>query len=140
MRLLVYGGRDFADQGKLWHRLDGIVEMVRLVAGQQLTIIQGEARGADRLAKVWAMHSRALGVEWESYPAIWDDLITPPVKIKYRNLISMTGAYNALAGFARNQRMIDQGHPTHALECPGEKGTKDMHDRLVKAGITPMLL
>lgn len=129
MRVLVYGGRDFADAGLLYRRLD-ILRTEAHVFNDPLVIIQGDARGADRLAKHYAIK---YGVAHEDFPAAWEDLEAMPCKVKVN---PQTGElYNALAGFNRNQQMIDLGEPDMAIECKGEKGTADMRSRLLLAKI-----
>ena len=76
-------------------------------------VISGFATGADILA----FHSaKKLGYPQIIFPANW------------------VGEQKG-AGFARNQRMIDEGRPDFGLGFPGGKGTEDMWERLGKAGI-----
>lgn len=145
MRLLVYGGRNFVDSTKLWRRLDGLLKEAQ-AAGDTLVIIQGDngktdekgraIQGADLLSKQWAIDNADKGVEHADYPARWHDFEDKPVKLKR----GPTGIYNVLAGFNRNLRMLVEGKPDCALECPGGTGTKDMRERLRRAGIEPMRL
>lgn len=117
IRLLVFGGRDFRDKALLWRRLDEI-DLALCID----LIIEGEAAGADRLAQKWAEERKC---PWHPFPANW----YPDGKTLDRG-----------AGPKRNQQMIREGCPTHALECPGGTGTADMRGRLLRAGIEPMRL
>lgn len=108
VRLLVCGGRDYADRGHVFAVLDRI-QRVRGVA----VVIHGAARGADALAGEWA---RSRGVEQIACPADWR-------------------RDGKAAGPIRNQSMIDLHHPTGAVAFPGGSGTGDMVRRAVRAGI-----
>ena len=62
-KVIVCGGRDFDDKDRVFHVLD------RLHARHpRLTIIEGGAAGADRLARWWAI-TRA--VDYLTVPADW---------------------------------------------------------------------
>lgn len=134
MRILVYGGRRYDNRDALYRHLDKILAESRQ-HGDQLVIIQGMAVGADTLARDWAI---LRGVPFEDYAARWGDLVTEPCKVKRSPLTGRL--YNVLAGFSRNQRMIDEGRPDFAVGCSGGKGTQDMTDRLFKAGVPIFLL
>jgi hypothetical protein len=107
-RIIVCGGRDFTDRTWLFHVLDSI----RTKAGVAV-IIQGGARGADRLAKQWADER---GVPASTFRADW-------VK------------FGRKAGPIRNQHMIDEGNPTLVIAFPGGRGTADMLARAKEARI-----
>ena len=49
MRVLVCGGRDFADSALLYGVLDELNRTKTIIC-----VIEGDARGADRLAGQWA--------------------------------------------------------------------------------------
>lgn len=104
MRVLVCGGRNYHDQRKLYSVLDR--------AGVT-TLIEGGARGADRLAREWAL---ARLVTIETFEAEWD---------KYGNA----------AGPIRNTRMIDEGRPDVVIAFPSGSGTADMVRKAERAGI-----
>lgn len=106
--MVVFGGRDFSDRGAMYADLD-----ILLAKHPDLLIVEGEARGADRMAREWA---ESRGVPFEGYPAAWK------------------GPLKKMAGFARNQQMVDSGLQG-AVEYPGGTGTADMHRRLTKAGV-----
>lgn len=78
-------------------------------------VIHGKARGVDMTADRVA---RRLGIEVIGFDAHW---------MRFGNG----------AGPERNQRMIDEGKPTHglALPSPFSSGTWDMVMRLTRAGV-----
>jgi hypothetical protein len=82
-----------------------------------IAIIEGNARGADTMAGVYAT---TWGLGLEVYPANWKK-------------------YNKAAGPIRNQQMLDEGKPDLVLafhdNIDKSKGTKDMVARAEKAGI-----
>lgn len=108
IRVLVCGGRKFADRDLLnrtlsdLHRTRGID-----------CIIEGNARGADRLAGFWARKHRIDNIKFD---ADWarDDKAAGPI---------------------RNQRMLDEGRPDLVVAFPGGSGTADMVRRARHAGV-----
>lgn len=109
MRVLVCGGRDYADRARVFVVLDKL----HAEAGVDL-IIEGGARGADSLAREWAMAHH--DVASETYPADWEN-------------------QGSFAGPARNQRMLDEGRPDLVIAFPGGKGTEDMKRKARRAGV-----
>jgi hypothetical protein len=107
-RILVCGGRDYADQAMLFGVLDMESE-----ARSIYSIIQGGADGADRLARLWC-HSRR--VRYDNFPADWR-------------------SHGKAAGPIRNQQMLDEGKPTKVFAFLGGRGTADMVRRAKKAGV-----
>ena len=116
VRLLVCGGRDYADRDTLFGTLDTFV-----CQGHHIKVlIEGEAPGADTLARQWA-EDHTPPIKVDPYPADWS-------------------AYGKAAGPIRNQEMLTEGKPTYAFafyDRPRHlsKGTADMVRRLKKAGI-----
>jgi predicted polyphosphate/ATP-dependent NAD kinase len=74
-------------------------------------LIEGDARGADRIAGYWARKNRVINLKFR---ADWN-------------------AHGKAAGAIRNQQMLDEGKPTHVLAFPGGRGTADMVRRAVAA-------
>lgn len=111
MKVLVCGGRDFNDYEKLTRTLNGIANA--RAPRSPFSIIQGGARGADRLADEWAAESM---ISSYTYKADWDK-------------------HGKAAGPIRNQRMLDEGKPDLVVAFPGGRGTADMINRAKKAGI-----
>lgn len=126
-RLLVFGGRRGNTRERVWREIDRMVVGVPLA---QLVIINGRAKGTDEFSSEWAQRHAPLGVREAPFPARWHDLTRPGAVIRRRRDGT---SYDLLAGFARNQRMLDEGSPTHALEFPGGNGTADMHARIIDA-------
>lgn len=103
MRVLVSGGRSYANRDYVFHRLDEFHRNFPIKV-----IIEGRARrGADLFAEQWALER---GVQDEGYPAEW----------------SKNGKG---AGPIRNQQMLDEGQPDVAMIFPGGTGTADMLKR-----------
>jgi hypothetical protein len=108
MKILVCGGRDYADRVALFAALDHL-HARRVIE----LVIHGAARGADKLAAEWA---NARGIQSRAFPALWD-------------------ADGKAAGFIRNQRMLDCGRPDGIAAFPGGRGTADMINRAQTAGV-----
>lgn len=106
-RILVCGGRDYVQKWKIFEVLD-------LYIGQVKFIIHGAARGADLLAREWALIN---GVDELSFKADWD-------------------RFGLAAGPIRNKRMLDEGHPDLVIAFPGGKGTANMITQAKKSGVT----
>lgn len=101
LRVLICGGRDFADEQALDAALDQILEYT----GRSLEcLISGGAPGADRLAEKLADH---LGVPIMVFPAPW-------------------AKFGRSAGPVRNGWMLRFGKPDVVLAMPGGKGTQNM--------------
>jgi len=94
-RIIVCGGRDYADRVRLFAVLDAL---------DPVEIAQGDARGADALARDWAADR---GVPCARYRALWE----------------MEGK---AAGVLRNRRMFDSFAPGGVVSFPGGRGTADM--------------
>lgn len=109
MRILVCGGREFDDLQLLFDTM----EELNLDEKQPITIIAGEAKGADWLARVYAKYC---GWEYEGYPADWK-------------------AHGKAAGHIRNGRMLLEGKPDLVVAFPGGKGTQNMIQQAEKAGV-----
>lgn len=108
VRVLVTGGRDYADAGRVFFVLDSALRAF----GRQLVIVHGDARGADRLARRWCA---ARGVPDERHPAPWD-------------------RYGRRAGSIRNGWMLDTGVDL-VIAFPGGRGTQDMVVRSRQGGV-----
>lgn len=108
MRVLVCGGRGFADSDLLDKTLE------RLASANQIDcIIEGNARGADRMAGFWARKHRIDNLKFNAEWAL----------------------YGPGAGPLRNQRMLDEGKPDLVVAFPGGGGTADMVRRAKKVGV-----
>lgn len=115
LRLLVFGGRDYPNQERVFAVLDALDRLL------PLTIIEGgcrrgEDKSADYFAFLWAT---ARGRVCHTEEAQW-------------------GLFGGSAGPIRNQRMIDKYRPHLGLGFPGGNGTADMAARL-EAAHTPTI-
>lgn len=108
VRVLVCGSRN-------WSKKRTIEKVLSRLNVQ--TVIEGEASGADTLAKEVAEEN---GIPVEGFPAKWDK-------------------YGRRAGPIRNQRMIDEGAPDLVLafheDFFNSKGTRDMVKKARNAGL-----
>jgi hypothetical protein len=99
VRLLVTGGRKFADRDFLFAILNKIDAKRRIDV-----LIEGGATGADRLARNWAS---ARQVTFLTYEANWD-------------------RYGPNAGRIRNGEMFREGQPDLVVAFQGGTGTLNM--------------
>ena len=104
MKVLVCGGRDFDDAALVEKTLD---------ATEVTEIIEGGAKGADRLARQWA-ESREIPVR--TFKADWR-------------------RYGRGAGPKRNEQMLDEGEPDLVVAFPGGSGTESMMRLARAAGV-----
>ena len=109
VRLIVAGGRDFSDYGRL---KAAMAEALGDLPLDQLEVVSGAARGADRLGEQWAQEN---GVVLRQFPADWN-----------RNGRS--------AGFRRNEEMAD--YADAVLVMPGGNGTDHMARIAAERGMT----
>lgn len=112
-RVLVCGGRDFGDEPGdeefLFKTLDGLPRRPTL-------IIEGEAPGADSLARAWA---ESRGIPVAKYPADWNK-------------------HGRAAGPIRNRQMLEDGKPHLVVAFRGGKGTADMCKQAKGHGVKVM--
>jgi hypothetical protein len=113
IRVLVCGGRDFANAS----RLDDVLSALHTdTRGPIAVLIHGAARGADTLAGEWAERQR---IRVEAYPADWE-------------------AEGRAAGPIRNKRMLDEGKPDLVIAFPGGRGTANMVKQATERGVEVM--
>lgn len=111
-RILVTGSRSWTDV----HRMRTIIRDVLDEYSTDITLVHGNARGADRLA---AQIAEGWGAKTEAHPAGWD-------------------ANGKAAGFIRNQAMVDAGADLCLVFLVADaacRGTKDCWRRADRAGI-----
>lgn len=108
MKVLVCGGRDYAD----YEELAAVLRKINNAHGITL-IIEGGAMGADFLAFQWAKEA---GIPILSFKADWK-------------------RWGTAAGPVRNQQMMDEGKPDLVVAFPGGRGTADMVGRARQHGI-----
>jgi hypothetical protein len=108
MRILVCGGRVYADAARLFAVLDAIRHDHAVSE-----VIHGAARGADSLGANWA---KDRGIPERAYPADWS-------------------RYGKSAGYRRNELLLSDGKPDLVVAFPGGKGTAHMVGLANAAGI-----
>lgn len=108
MRVLVCGGRDYANLSAVHHALTALHTKRGITA-----LIEGGAAGADRLAREWAKRNH---IPVETFEADWK-------------------ADGKRAGPWRNYRMIRDGKPDGVVAFPGGLGTADMIRQAETAGL-----
>lgn len=113
MRVIVCGSRFWNNAGIINRELNALYGE----HGVHLTVIEGDARGADAIAGEWADHNM---IEHLWFTADWQK-------------------YGRAAGPIRNQHMLDTTKPHLVLafheDIEHSKGTKDMIKRAKKAGV-----
>lgn len=107
MRVLVCGGRDFTDHEYIFDKLDKIHNIIKITL-----IIEGEARGVDRIARFWA---ECREVPFLPVPADWEQ-------------------YGKRAGPIRNSEMLKH-NPDVVVAFPGGTGTADMIKKAEKCNV-----
>lgn len=122
MRVLVCGGRDYADKAKVYATLDALSPEPKdnpapgCWLPQGVKIITGKCpTGADAIAGDWAVVN-------------WVNLIEFPVDH------TLDGSWPA-AGPRRNARMLAASKPDLVIAFAGGKGTADMVRRARAAGV-----
>jgi len=123
MKVGVTGGRDFTNRVVIFGVLDDLHAISPISE-----LVHGDARGVDTIARDWA-HDR--GVNETPFPADWQNLDAPGAVIKCH---PGGQPYNALAGFTRNQAMVDYGIEV-LVAFPGNRGTRDMRRRATAADV-----
>jgi len=115
MRILVCGSRHFDDFNQLNQLLADLDFRGTVGEPRIKTIIEGEAKGADTLARKWGEMN---GKEILKFPADWDK-------------------HGRAAGPIRNNQMLDEGKPdlVVAFLAKDSKGTKNMIEQAEKAGV-----
>lgn len=109
MKVIIAGGRDFNDYALLRMKCDAI-----LAYAKSVTVICGEAKGADTLGKKFA---KARNYKVESYPANWN--------------LNGKGA-----GPIRNEQMAKAATHLIAFWDGQSRGTADMIQRATTHGLT----
>mgnify|MGYP002712303011 CR=1 FL=1 len=116
MRMLITGSRDYKDKEII---IDAIEKYLGNEYIEDVIIIEGGARGADRIAQ---QHALDMGYIVETYPANWDK-------------------YGKKAGSIRNQEMVDSGADIClAFPLEGSIGTYDCIRRAKKSGIETIII
>jgi hypothetical protein len=101
MRVIIAGSRDFNDYNSLERKMNVILKNQ-----DDVTIISGTARGADKLGERYAGENQH---KLEKYPAMWD-------------------LYGKKAGYMRNEEMAKDSDGCVVFWDGKSKGTKHMID------------
>jgi hypothetical protein len=120
MKILICGGRNFDNWGLFNESMRVVLEKHDLDHQKVfetreivVSIIHGDAKGADFCARLWAI---LWGLPEVRFPANWKD-------------------FGKAAGSKRNQQMLDEGQPDLVIAFPGGTGTADMVRRANMAGV-----
>lgn len=108
VRIIVCGGRDYADRAHVFATLDRIHSLRTIVE-----VIQGEAPGADRWAREWALNR---GVTLTRCRAEWEK-------------------HGKRAGPIRNRQMLELKPDGVVAFDTGGPGTRDMITAAQEAGV-----
>lgn len=111
-KVLVCGGRDYTDRDKVYSVLD------KLCSEHEITIIHGNARGADTLASDYAIEHN---IPELAFPADW-------------------GTYGRSAGYFRNLQMLEEGEPDLVIAFPGGNGTRMMIELAKKVKVETWII
>jgi hypothetical protein len=115
VRVIVTGSRRWTNPALIEAALDRIAP----IYGDRLVIVHGAARGADTIARAWAIRN---GIRHEPHPAKWNE---------HRGQLGGNPA-----GVIRNQEMVDAGaHLVIAFPLAGGRGTQDCMARAEQAHI-----
>ena len=109
MKVLVCGGRDYADVERVY----AVLDKLHNESGIDL-IIEGGERGAHHIASDWA---RLRGVTKRRYDADWQ-------------------SHGSFADPMRNKTMINDGQPDVVIAFPGGRETRQMINLSRKMGFT----
>lgn len=114
LRVLVTGGRDYADRATIRRTLTYLAEAyIHGFEPGEVVLVHGDAPGADTLA---AEEAAALGWRTEAHPADWE-------------------THGRAAGPIRNKEMVAAG-AHYCLVFPGGDGTRHCRRLALNAHIT----
>lgn len=116
MIILVCGDRHWKDREMIEREITAVQSEFD-VDNDEVVIVEGEANGADKMARQYAVQ---VGIPVHPYPAQWS-------------------RFGRSAGPIRNQWMLDEEHPDLVLafhdDLANSSGTADMIEKAEKAGI-----
>lgn len=112
-RILVCGGRDYADRAMAFRVLD-----LALQTHGRFVLVQGGADGADAIAAEWA---RSRCVPYWTFPADWS-------------------RHKRSAGHIRNREMLEVSTPVKVIAFPGGRGTTNMTQQAEAAHIPVLFI
>ena len=110
VHVIIAGGRDLTDQALVSSKMDKIMSNI---PKQDIVVVSGKARGADRLGEGWA---KSRQIQIEEYPANWDK-------------------WGKRAGYIRNEEMAKSATHLVAFWDGVSRGTKHMITLARKEGL-----
>lgn len=122
-QVIIAGGRDFNNQHIMAECINELMESNWLDTNFILSC--GMAKGADKTAKDLLSYN---DFSIQEYIPNWADITVPGAVIKH----NQHGAYNAMAGFIRNQEMANDSCTLIAFWDGTSRGTDDMIKRMLK--------
>jgi hypothetical protein len=120
IKIIIAGSRSITDYAVVCHAIGQTLSALGIMSLAGMEVVSGKAGGVDTLGEKWADENHIPVIP---FPAAWDDLVTPPVKIKTNKWGKQ---YNALAGFNRNAKMADYAHYLLAVWDGKSPGTNHM--------------
>ena len=110
-RVIIAGGRHMNDYALVEQKANAFLGRL-FEEGEQVVIVSGAARGADRMGELYAENQ---GIECRTYPADW--------------------SIGKSAGYKRNQLMAENADALIAFWDGKSRGTKHMIDIAKKKGL-----
>jgi inosine/xanthosine triphosphate pyrophosphatase family protein len=117
LNIAIIGSRSFSNVKYLEESMQSVINKENKGSFENIIIISGGAKGADRLGKEYAEKYK-LG--YKEYKAEWKDLSHPDAKIR----TNQYGKYDAAAGHRRNTLIINDSDIVVAFHN-GSPGTAD---------------
>lgn len=121
MKVGIVGDRNVTDYG--------VIEKAVKQSGFDITeVVSGGAKGVDSLAVEWASKN---GIPYTEFKAEWDNI---RVKDAVVAVNKWGRKYNKMAGFQRNQKIVDYADAIIAIQPNGPtSGTQDTVKKTKKA-------
>lgn len=117
-KIIVAGGRDFADYEKLKQKLNYLFQNEPYCFTDDIEIVSGTARGADQLGERYAQECH---MPIKRFPADWD-------------------LYGKRAGYIRNEQMAKYADSCVVFWDGKSKGTKMMIDLAIQYKLALMII
>lgn len=114
-KLLISGSRTIRDRAKVFQAIDEMISLT--LNGEDVTIIEGGAKGVDTLAREFAIERN---IPYEEHPADWD-----------KN--------GRAAGYIRNVEMVKEADVALIIWDGKSKGTAHAMKKCEKKGVKYML-
>jgi len=135
LRVLVTGSRSWLDAEVIGSALLDCWHDAMELGADGITVVHGDAPGADSIADLWAIGFRGLGVLREPVPADWSSCVAG-CRPGHRRTRRDGSGYCPTAGHRRNQLMVDRGAAIClAFPLAASTGTWDCARRAETAGI-----